>query len=144
MDCSLPGSSVHGIFQARVLEWVAIPFSQGSSWPWDWTWVSCITGGFLTVSATREAPTMTQNFNQRTDDLKSIKNHQLMKSGYLVDRIMNKREKKDTWPGIFAVWKASMGRDFWLWIIPGTLKFLVWYEILETARNKETNREGSQ
>ena len=55
---------------------------------------------------------MTQNFNQRTDDLKSIKNHQLMKSGYLVHRIMNKREKKDTWPGIFAVGKASMGSDF--------------------------------
>ena len=37
MDCSLPGSSVHGIFQARVLEWVAISFSRGSSWPRDWT-----------------------------------------------------------------------------------------------------------
>ena len=33
MDCSLPGSSVHGILQARKLEWVAIPFSRGSSWP---------------------------------------------------------------------------------------------------------------
>ena len=37
MDCSLPGSSVHGIFQARVLDWVAISFSRGSSWPRDWT-----------------------------------------------------------------------------------------------------------
>ena len=37
MDCSLPGSSVHGIFQARVLEWVAISFSRGSSRPRDWT-----------------------------------------------------------------------------------------------------------
>ena len=44
MDCSLPGSSVHGIFQARVLEWVAISFSRGSSWPRDRTWVSCIAG----------------------------------------------------------------------------------------------------
>ena len=42
MDCSLPGSSVHGIFQARVLEWVAISFSRRSSWPRDWTWVSRI------------------------------------------------------------------------------------------------------
>ena len=42
MDCNLPGSSVHGIFQARVLEWVAISFSRGSSRPRDWTWVSCI------------------------------------------------------------------------------------------------------
>ena len=40
MDCSLPNFSVHGIFQARVLEWVAISFSRGSSWPRDWTQVS--------------------------------------------------------------------------------------------------------
>ena len=40
MDCSPPGSSVHGILQARILEWVAIPFSRGSSWPKDQTWVS--------------------------------------------------------------------------------------------------------
>ena len=40
MDCSLPGSSIHGIFQARVLAWVAISFSRGSSRPRDWTQVS--------------------------------------------------------------------------------------------------------
>jgi len=40
MDCSLQGSSVHGIFQTRVLEWVAIPFSRGFSQPRDLTWVS--------------------------------------------------------------------------------------------------------
>ena len=44
MGCSLPGSSVHGIFQARVLEWVAISFSRGSSPPRDRTWVSHIVG----------------------------------------------------------------------------------------------------
>ena len=43
-DCSLPGSSVHGIFQARILEWVAISFSRGSSQPRDRTQVSCIVG----------------------------------------------------------------------------------------------------
>ena len=53
-DCSLPGSSVHGIFQARVLEWVAISFSRGSSWPRDWTQVSRIVGRRFTVWATRE------------------------------------------------------------------------------------------
>ena len=42
MDCSLPGSSVHGILQARILEWVAISFTRGSSWPRDRTCVSCI------------------------------------------------------------------------------------------------------
>ena len=55
IDCSLPGSSVHGFLQARILEWVAIPFSRGSTWPRDWTWVSCIAGRFFTVWATREA-----------------------------------------------------------------------------------------
>ena len=56
MDCSLPGYSVHGIFQARVLEWGAISFSRGSSWPLDQTQVSCITGRCFTFCATREAP----------------------------------------------------------------------------------------
>ena len=55
MDCSPPGSSVHGILQARILEWVAIPFSRGSSRPRDGTWVSCIAGRFFTVWTTREA-----------------------------------------------------------------------------------------
>ena len=47
-DCSSLGSSVHGIFQARILEWVAIFFSKGSSQPRDWTQISCIPGGFFT------------------------------------------------------------------------------------------------
>ena len=48
MDCSLPSSSVHGILQARILEWLAIPFSRGSSQPRDRTQVSHIAGGFFT------------------------------------------------------------------------------------------------
>ena len=55
MDCSLSGSFVHGIFQARILEWVAISFSRGSSWPRDWTWVSSTAERLFTVWATREA-----------------------------------------------------------------------------------------
>ena len=55
MDCSPTGSSIHGIFQARVLEWVAISFSRGSSWPRDWTRVSCIAGRCFTIWATRKA-----------------------------------------------------------------------------------------
>ena len=39
MDCILSGSSVHGILQARILQWVAIPFYRGSSWPSDRTWI---------------------------------------------------------------------------------------------------------
>ena len=48
-------SLLQGIFQAKILEWVAIPFSRGSSWPGDWTWVFCIAGRFFTIWATREA-----------------------------------------------------------------------------------------
>ena len=55
MDCSLPHSSIHGIFQARVLVWVAISFSRGSSWPGDRTQVSRIVGRRFTIWATREA-----------------------------------------------------------------------------------------
>ena len=52
MDCSLSCSSVHGILQARILEWIAISSSRGSSQLRDWTrvpWVSCIVGGFFTT-----------------------------------------------------------------------------------------------
>ena len=55
MDCSPPGSSVHGILQARTLQWVAMPSSRRSSRPKDQTQVSCIAGGFFPVWATREA-----------------------------------------------------------------------------------------
>ena len=55
MDCSLPGSSIHGTFQASVLEWGAISFSRGISQPRDRTWVSRIAGRCFTVWATREA-----------------------------------------------------------------------------------------
>ena len=55
LDCSPPGSSVHGFFQARILQWVAISFSKGSSWPRDQTCVSCIGRQILYHWATWEA-----------------------------------------------------------------------------------------
>ena len=60
MDCSLPGSSVHGIFQAIVLEWVAISFSRGSSWPRDRTRVSHLVDRCFTDWATREVQLLIQ------------------------------------------------------------------------------------
>ena len=59
----LPGSFVHGILQARILEWVVIPFSRRSSQPRDWTWVSCIAGQYLTVWATPEKPSRQPRMN---------------------------------------------------------------------------------
>ena len=55
MDSSPASSSVHGILQARIMEWVAIPFSRGSSQPRDWTQVSHIAGRFFTIWATWES-----------------------------------------------------------------------------------------
>ena len=55
MDCSPPGSSVHGILQARTLKWIAIPFSRGISQSRDRTLVSCIAGRFFTILATSAA-----------------------------------------------------------------------------------------
>ena len=55
MDCSLPGSSAHGILQARILQWVAIPYSGVCSQPRDRTQVSHFGGRFFTLCATREA-----------------------------------------------------------------------------------------
>ena len=58
VDYSLPGSPIHGILQARILEWVAVLFSRGSSQPRDRTQVSCITDWFFTNWATREGLSM--------------------------------------------------------------------------------------
>ena len=64
MDCSLPSSSVHGILQARILEWVAISFSRESSWPRERTQVSWIVGIFFTVWVTRAEKLCPEKFRQ--------------------------------------------------------------------------------
>ena len=55
MDCNLPGSSVHGILQAKILGWFDMPSPRGSSQPRDWNQVSLTVGGFFTIWDTREA-----------------------------------------------------------------------------------------
>ena len=66
MDHSPPGSSIHGMLQARILEWVAIPFSRESAGPKDWTqvsYVSCFAGGFFTAEpSTGIQPSATCSF----------------------------------------------------------------------------------
>ena len=69
MGCGLLGSSIHGILQSRILEWIAIPFTRGSFWPRDQTWVSCIAGRFFTIWATGvqfqvKLPTIVDNDKQ--------------------------------------------------------------------------------
>ena len=60
MDCSPPGFSVHGILQARIQEWIAIPFSRGTFPPRDQILVSCITGRFFTIWATEKSQVYTE------------------------------------------------------------------------------------
>ena len=64
IDCSPPGSSVHGISQAKTLEWVAISFSGASSWPRDQTCISCIGRQTLYRWATREGPLLLKNITK--------------------------------------------------------------------------------
>ena len=63
MDCSPPGSSVHGIIQTRILEWGAIPFSRGSSWPRDWNWGLLHCRQTFTLWAPREATNCKPSLN---------------------------------------------------------------------------------
>ena len=69
MDCNPPGSSVHGISQARILEWVAISFSKESSQTRDQTWVSCIAGRFFTNWDTREDVLTKSNFRGKFKEI---------------------------------------------------------------------------
>ena len=76
MDCSPPGSSAHGILQARILEWVAIPFSRGSFWPRGGTPLSAspspaLPGGPFTTSTTWEV-NLQVNWGDRQADLPSF------------------------------------------------------------------------
>ena len=98
VDCSLPGSSVHWIFQAIVLEWIAISFSRGSSQPRDWTQVSRIVDRRFTVWATREV--------QNRQPTKSYCKH-----GELYSIFMQASHWKiiNNYLGIRGTWK-----NFWL------------------------------
>ena len=75
MDCSLPGSSVHGILQVRILEWVAISFSRGSSWLKDGTCTSCFGSWILYHPATRESPI----FSLGSSKVKRLQGGQLLR-----------------------------------------------------------------
>ena len=63
MDCSPPGCSIHGILQSRILEWVTISFTRGSSWPRDQTCISCIGREILYLWSTWEAPGLILNLD---------------------------------------------------------------------------------
>ena len=67
MDCSLLGSSIHGIFQGRIMEWVAISFSRRSSQPKGWTGVSCIVGRHLPPEPPGKSPHNSEDKDKRPE-----------------------------------------------------------------------------
>ena len=90
MNCSQPGSSVHGILQGRILEWASMPSSWGSSWPKDQTRVSSIAGGFFTIWATREA-------------------HNYIISGYYYSLALEEKTCPRVWFSLLTIVLLSMG-----------------------------------
>ena len=91
MDCSPPGSSVHGILQARILEWVAISSSSGPSWPRDWTRVSCRQADCL-LSEPPERPYILRNLGNLIAQIRD---------GWRRMREIRTRERSREWfPGL--------------------------------------------
>ena len=97
MDCSLPGSSIHGIFQARILEWFGISFSRGSSQPGDRTQVSLLAGRYFTIWATRK----TMSF-RTLEDMSLSKFWEIMKD-------------RETWHGVEnnQIWPSNWSTTIW-------------------------------
>ena len=116
MDCSPPGSSVPGILQARILEWVAIPFSRGSSRPRDRTQVSCIAGRFSTIWTNWEAP---YNYHTRPQLYPSCETTSFSKSGIIsyascIQPLIN------IWPSLMAQLVKNLPAMRETWVkIPG-------------------------
>ena len=130
MDCSPPGSSIHGILQARILEWIAMPPSRGSSWPRDWTcvcYVSCIAKWiFLTTSATwkqngaKPTHVMSLHLTRKTVDV----------SGELCDfPEHSESETRVSWAGTGLLW-------------PGFFFFFFFFS--SVTRRTERGRQGSR
>ena len=128
MDCSLPGSSVHRIFQTRVLEWVAISFSKGSSQPKDRTWVSCIAGWRFTIWATREVFQQYRN----VENWHLISNNRMLVDFPWANLSFSKIISFDSWSFIYI----SIKMLFLLWNIAETssgfclLVYLFWCQNL--------------
>ena len=84
MDCSPPGCAIHGIPQATVRKWVAIPFSRGSSWPRDQAWVSRFVGRFLYPLSHRGSPSRNKMPNKIMHlNLRSIPHQSMEKLSFL-------------------------------------------------------------
>ena len=124
MDCSLQGPSVHWILQARIREWIAIPFSRWSSRPRVQTLVSCIAGRFFTVCATKEAPSKLVTFkicffknhesfdsSQRT---RMIRDNGMIRLGGKASECLDVRYCQSPWAAVQPRWTGTPDRAL-LW-----------------------------
>ena len=84
MDCKLPARLFMEIFRQGILEWIAIFFSRGSSWPGDRTWVSCIAGKFFTNWATREDRDMYVYVKTKIRNKSMLLNSMLLLEAYIL------------------------------------------------------------
>ena len=145
MDCSLPGSSGHGIFQARILEWVSISFSRGSSQPRDRTWVFCTAGRLFTIWATREAnPKQKRLLVECSDSL-----CQLQVTGWIlyVLRLNFQSGLSESWDYLLSDIQNFLFMHY-LWAIilrtalrgPASLQLIDWFHIMS---NITTNVSAS-
>ena len=109
MDCSLPGSSVHSIFQARILEWVATSFSRRSSQLRDQTHVSCLAGRFLPLFICQNPASVPLRF------LHLIQKKKQKQQLSLVNDIQTE-EFGDNWSYVYhLLWNVSKNKmDWWL------------------------------
>ena len=101
MDCSLPGSSVHGILQARVHQWVAMPCSRGSSQPRDWTQVSYIVGRFFTT----EPPGKPSGYNRWTN---LDGQHKGGHNGEVTFKVRSRRQHLPAFREYSAKWRTAL------------------------------------
>ena len=103
MDCSLPGSPVHGILQAQILEWVAIPCSRGSPRPKHWPRVSCIAGRFLTIWAIGEAHRLTPKMSVNSEFFRDF-------SATFGGCLLSGSYKCFTWLELMDTWSPDQSR----------------------------------
>ena len=133
MDCSSPGSSVHGVLQARILEWVATPFSRGSSQHRDRTQVSHMAGRFFTVWATTEAlkPVRTEVIQVHVFQSNHCSSH----SGALGGQWQH----GGLWIRILRRWRERSGQ-----VMSSSWNFIVCVEAVLGSQNKEYRWKASR
>ena len=135
MDCSPPGSSVHGILHTRILEWFAVLFSRGSSQPRDWTQVFHIAGKFFTVWATRALVCIYGSraslLAQMVKNLPTMQNTWVQSLGW--EDPMGKRMATHS---SIVTWRIPMDRGAWQGIVHGSYKESDTIECLYWAQYK--------